>query len=149
MACRQDCMQLACIHVLLCCRPGFVAAGPEVISASRAPHVRARGMTCCMDIASGMDYDVRMLSMLYSHAHALACRPLCARACRRGAVLMKDGVFGHQTNGKDGSPSILNVVRVRGVVARAAWLRPPRRLTVTKNLLSGKCVDTLSGRTDI
>ena len=90
-------MQLACIHVLLCCRPGFVAAGPEVISASRAPHVRARGMTFCMDIARGMNDDVRMLSMRHGHVHARACRPVRARACRRRDVLMNDGVFGRQT----------------------------------------------------
>ena len=97
MACRQDCTQKACIHVLLCSRPGFFAAGPEAISAACAPHVRARGMACCMDIANGMQNDVRMLSMRHGHVGARACRPLCARACRRGVVLMKDGVFGRQT----------------------------------------------------
>ena len=58
---------------------------------------RAACMACCMDIANGMQNDVRMLSMRHGHVGARACRPLCARACRRGAVLMKDGVFGHQT----------------------------------------------------
>ena len=90
-------MQLACIHVLLCCRPGFFAAGPEAVSAACAPHVRVRGMACCMGIASGMKNDVRMLSMHHGHVHARTCRPLCTRACRRRVVLMNNGVFGRQT----------------------------------------------------
>ena len=77
-------MQLACIHVLLCCRPGFFAAGSEAVSAACAPHVRVRGMACCMDIASGMKNDVRMLSMHHVHVHARACRPLCTRAYADG-----------------------------------------------------------------
>ena len=88
------------MHVPICfCAAGQAscAAGPEAISAACAPHVRARGMACCMDIANGMQNDVRMLSMRHGHVGARACRPLCARACRRGVVLMNNGVFGRQT----------------------------------------------------
>ena len=40
-------------------------------------------------------------------------------------------------NLKDGLPSLLKDVRVRGLVARAAQLRPPPQLTVTANFCCG------------
>ena len=86
-------MQEACIYLRLCRRPGFFAAGPEAISAWRAPHVRARGMSCCMDIAIDMNNDACMINMRHGHVHARACRPLCARACGREVVLMNNGVI--------------------------------------------------------
>ena len=85
MACRQDCMHKACIHLCLCRRPGFFAARPEAISAWRAPHVRACSMSCCMNIATDMKNEAYMLNMRHGHVHARACRPLCARACGRGS----------------------------------------------------------------
>ena len=135
-------MQLACIHVLLCSRPCFFVAGPEAISASRAPHVRARGMTFCMDIARGMNDDVRMLSMRHGHVGARACRPLCARACRRGVVLMKDGVFGRQT--KNETTAHLPLVSCAACRPRRtpASASAPARLTVADKFCNGWRGDT-------
>ena len=80
--------KIACTqHAPICfCAAGQAscAARPEAISASRAPHVRAQGMSCCMGIATGMKNDASMLRMRHGHVHTHACRPLCARACRPG-----------------------------------------------------------------
>ena len=135
-------------HAPICfCAAGQAscAAGPEAISASRAPHVRAQGMSCCMGIATGMKNDASMLRMRHGHVHARACRPLCARACRRGVVLMKDGVFGHQT--KNETTAHLPLVSCAACRPRRtpASASAPARLTVADKFCNGWRGDTPFG----
>ena len=56
-------------------------------------YMHARRMACCMHIADSMKDAVHMLSMHHSMHRGLLRKSLCARACRRGVVLMNNGVF--------------------------------------------------------
>ena len=63
MACRQDCMHKACIHLRLCRRPGFFAAGLEQDLSSRALHAHAHSTACCMFIAHDMKNSPCIIGM--------------------------------------------------------------------------------------
>ena len=90
--------KITCYHAYQlspCAGPGlagFCQAGHGLGTVLRALHMRARGMSCCMDIAIDMNNSACMINMRHGHVHARACRPLCARACGREVVLMNNGV---------------------------------------------------------
>ena len=74
-------------------RAGLCQAGSGWRPVSRALYMRARDMAYCTRIDNVMINDAHMLSMHHNMRRGLLRKSLCARACRRGVVLMNNGVF--------------------------------------------------------